>query len=104
MITVSQQQRWNDLVESEWSLMREKNLPKIDFEPLISHFQWNCDETCVLSQDGVLSVIGSASKYKHDKTLSDNRLSITMFRCGSASGTEGPIIFLAKGKKVRSIP
>ena len=84
--------------------MISSNLPKTSFSSKMPHFQWNGDETCVFSQDGMLRVLGSSSKKKHDKAVSDNMMSITMFRCGNAAGTQGPVLFLAKGKKDSSIP
>lgn len=58
----------------------------------------------VLSQDEQLHVLGSSSKMKHDKAVSDDRRPITMFRCGNVTGNQDPGIVLAKRKKESSVP
>ena len=76
----------------------------IEFKVQMPHFQWNGDETCALSHDGQPRGLRSASKKKYDKAVSDNMMSITMFRCGNAAGNQGSVIFLGEGKKDKSIP
>ena len=45
-------------------------------------------------------IIGSKDKPRHYKNCSDPRFLITPLCVGSASVVNGPVIFLAKGKKV----
>ena len=52
-----------------------------------------------MCSEGNLKIIGDA-KRRHDKNLSDNRISITVVRCGCASGTHGPVIFIMRGTEV----
>ena len=47
-----------------------------------------------------LKIIGDSEKGHHDKNISDNRISITVLRVGSAAGTHGPLIFIAKGLNI----
>ncbi len=75
------------------------NLPSNKFATLQPHFQLNLDETSVLGCNGNLRIVGSAEVKKHEKTMQDNRDSVTIIRIGSASGETGPWIFLLKGKK-----
>ena len=58
------------------------------------------DEICFLCNEGELRIIGDNDKPCHEKNCSDSRLSITVFRVGSAAGVNGLLIFLAKGIKV----
>ena len=44
--------------------------------------------------------MGDKEKRHHDKNISDNRVSITVVRVGSAAGTPGPVVFIAQGVKV----
>ena len=68
-----------------------------EFMKLKDCFTVNLDESCFMGSEGVLHVIGSAARKKHEKNTSDSRQSITIVRVGSAAGVEGPRIFLAKG-------
>ena len=68
-----------------------------EFMKLKDCFTVNLDESCFMGSEGVLRVIGSAARKKHEKNTSDSRQSITIVRVGSAAGVEGPRIFLAKG-------
>ena len=49
---------------------------------------------------GKLKVIGIKDKPRYDKNCSGSRFSLTLLRVGSASGANGPVIFLANGTKV----
>ncbi len=68
-----------------------------EFAKLKDCFTVNLDESCFMGSEGVLHVIGSAARRKHEKNTSDSRQRITIVRVGSAAGVEGPRIFLAKG-------
>jgi hypothetical protein len=68
-----------------------------EFMKLKDCFTVNLDESCFMGSEGVLRIIGSAARKKHEKNTSDSRQSITIVRVGSAAGVEGPRIFLAKG-------
>ena len=69
-----------------------------EFMKLKDCFTVNLDESRFMGSEGVLRVIGSATRKKHEKNTSDSRQSITIVRVGSAAGVvEGPHIFLAKG-------
>ena len=69
-----------------------------EFMKLKDCFMVNLDESCFMGSEGVLRVIGSAARKKHEKNTSDSRQSITIVRVGSAAaGVEGTCIFLAKG-------
>jgi hypothetical protein len=61
-------------------------------------FCLNLDETCFMASEGTLRVVGSNKKTKQEKNSNDSQDSITVVHIGSADGTEGPHIFLAKGK------
>ena len=46
------------------------------------------DETNLIADaDGKLRIVGAAEKNKHEKIVSDFRISITMYRNGEASGS-----------------
>ena len=49
--------------------------------------------------NGDLKIVGAKDKRKHERKVSDNRCSITMFRTGLPSGNNGPTAFILKGKK-----
>jgi len=74
------------------------NQPTELFKNLEEHFWANLDETCLMASDGTIKVIGSIAKAKTELIKDDCRASITVLRIGFASGTQGPLIFLAKGK------
>ena len=80
--------------------MRRTNSPRDIFIRYAHYFQLNLDETCFLCNEGELKIIGDNYKPCHDKNCSNSRFSITVLRVGSAAGVNGPVIFLAKGKKV----
>ena len=99
-INREQQLRWHFLIEAEWEYLRKNNLPEALFLSLREHFQLNLDESCFVCNDGILKIIGDGDKRHHDKNMSDSRVSITIVRCGSAAGTNGPVVFIANGKSV----
>ena len=77
--------------------MRRTNSPRDIFIRYAHFFQLNLDETCFLCNEGELKIIDDNDKPRHDKNCSDSRFSITVLRVGSATGVNGPVIFLAKG-------
>ena len=99
-INRDQQLRWHYLIEAEWENLRNINLPTPLFNSLHAHFQINIDETCFMCSEGNLKIVGDAKRRRHDKSISDNCISITVLRCGCASGTHGPVIFIMKGIEV----
>ena len=99
-INNNQQLRWHFLIETEWEHLRNVNTPTELFVTLHPHFQLNIDETCFMCSEGSLKIIGDAERKRHDKNVSDQRMSITVLRCGSAAGTHGPVIFVMSGNKV----
>ncbi len=82
-----------------WDERDEGACDKKEFDRLRDGLTWNLDETCFRAEDGVLKIIGSNERKKHEKNTSDSRLSITVVRIGSAAGIEGPRIYLGKGKE-----
>ncbi len=93
-IRVEQQLRWHNTIESVWEDHCLFNQPTNEFRVLQPHFQLNLDETCVMASIGSLKIVGSAEVKKHERTVSDNKDSITIVRIGSAAGVSGPWIFL----------
>ena len=61
----------------------------------------NLNESCFICNNGVLKIIGDKDKKRHDKNVSDNRLSITVVRCKNAAGNNGPVIFIGSGQMDR---
>ena len=98
-INKEQQLRWHYLIESEWRFLRATNQPTEHYLEVQKHFQLNLDESCFLCSEGVLKILGDAYRKRHDKNNSDNRVSITTVRIGSAGGSNGPVIFIAVGTK-----
>jgi hypothetical protein len=98
-LRTEQQLRWHNLVTTIWEEHRRVNQPSQEFLRLQDHFMINLDESNIQGSNGVLRVVGSAIVKKHEKTTQDCRESVTMIRIGSAAGTQGPWIFLVKGKK-----
>jgi hypothetical protein len=72
----------------------------IEFLQIQDHFQMNMDEYNCVASDGILRIVGSYDRKKHDKESADCRLSITALVVGNAAGTTGPVTVLGKGKKV----
>jgi len=79
---------------------RSLNLSAEKFNDLRPHFIVNVDETCVMASEGTVKVIGDEDREKHTKNICDNKDSITIVRVGNAGGTNGPLIFLAKGQRM----
>ena len=98
-ITVSQQLRWHNLVDTVWQEMLLSNTPQENYIPLKKYFMLNLDEACFMCCHGILKIVGDGSRKRHDKNISDNRTSISVVRCGSAAGDNGPVAFVMKGVK-----
>ena len=90
-ICVSQQYRWHMMIEAEWEDMRRTNSPRDIFIRYAHYFQLNLDETCLLYNEGELSIIGGNNKPCHDKNCSDLRFSIIVCQVGSALGEVGSV-------------
>jgi len=98
---VKQQLRWHACVDDAIEDMRRLNQPHSAFMQVEDHFFGNLDETCLMANaDGSIRVIASASKKKTEQNTDDSRASITSLRVGTAAGTQGPFIFLAKGSRI----
>ena len=80
--------------------MQRTNSPRDIFTRFSHYFQLNLDETSFFCNEGELKVLGRKDKPRHEKNRSDSRLSIAVLWVGSASGVNGPVIFMAKGTKV----
>jgi len=104
-LSVAHQWRWFENFEAGLDFLRRHNTgtcPKSGktFGELIDHFVVGGDETCLMSDsNGDLKIVGAKDKRKHERKVSDNRCSITMFRTGLPSGHNGPTAFILKGKK-----
>ena len=107
-ITVAQQFRWRKTVEKAMSILREKNTGVCNktgetFGELMEHFIIGGDETNLIADaDGDMKIIGEFGRKKHEKKVSDCRASVTMYRTGTAGGTNGPTVFLMEGKRVKT--
>jgi hypothetical protein len=103
-ITVKQQYRWHTTFDSAMATLRRNNtgvcpVTGKTFGELSPHFLIGGDEECLLASDGNVSVIGDKQKKKHEKRSADSRVSITLYRTGTAGGTTGPTAFLPAGVK-----
>ncbi|KAJ1449690.1 hypothetical protein M885DRAFT_590330 [Pelagophyceae sp. CCMP2097] len=106
-ITVAQQWRWHRLMDDTLKKLRERNVgccPKSGktFGEVLRHFVGGGDETGMLASSGNVTIIGDKGKRKHESNKDDSRVSISMFRLGSAAGTIGPTGFLMSGKKKKT--
>ena len=58
---------------------------------------------CMMADfNGDLKILGEHGKKKHEKKVSNNRGSITMFRTGTPAGSNGPTAFIMVGKSRRA--
>eukprot|EP00957_Ditylum_brightwellii_P076182 5790741-Ditylum_brightwellii.AAC.1 len=78
------------VIENVWEDLRRKNTPVAEFITLQPYFQLNFDETSFMRCKGTLRVVASADREKHNLNLADDRSSMTVLRCGSAAGVNGP--------------
>ena len=70
----------------------------MEFIAIQEHFQLNLNETCFMCNEGVLKIVCDKEKERHDKNVSDNRVSIIVVRYGNAAGSNGPVIFVGVGQ------
>ena len=105
-ITVPQQYRWHQAVDSAFTFLREKNEGTTPdgrtFGEVMPHFVLGGDETGLLASNGDVTVIGDKKKLKHEVSTAGSRVSITAYRCGSAAGSDGPTGFLPPGVRRKS--
>jgi hypothetical protein len=107
-ITVPQQFCWLRTYNSCLDDLRQRNLGVCNlkgkiFGELIRHFIFGGNETCMQAcANGVVKVVGSAGRKKHEKKTNDSRVSITMYPTGNVADVTGlPTIFLLEGKRKR---
>ena len=55
----------------------------------------------MMASDGIIKVLGSADKNKHENNIYGYRFSATTVRVGSAAGVDGPQVYLAKGERLK---
>ena len=79
------------------------NEQRDEFKILMDHFIGNLDESCLMSSDGAIKVISSASKKRTEKSTDDTRESINTVRTGFCSGDQTGYYFLAKEKRIERI-
>lgn len=68
--------------------VRAMNGNSKEFEEVIDYFSLNLDESNFMACEGVLRIVGSAMKKKHEKNTTDSRESVTTVRVGSSAATE----------------
>ena len=69
----------------------------------MEHFVICTDEACLLATPtGQVKVFGDKLKTKHERILSDSRVSITIVRTAATRGATGPTHFLIEGVKVKA--
>ena len=106
--TVAQQYRWFRNFDRALRFLREKNTGLCrrtgkSFGELIHYFVVGGDETCMMADsNGDLKILGEAGRKKHEKQVSNNRGSITMYRTGTPAGSNGPTAFIMAGKRRRA--
>ena len=90
------------------NILRERNtgvcrVTGKTFGELIEHFIIGGDETnLICDADGDMKIAGKFGRMKHEKKVSDCRASCTMYRTGSAGGSNGPTAFIMAGKEIRT--
>ena len=75
---------------------------KTDFRTIMKHFLLNLDEECFMAQDGDVKIVGGKLKSKHERNISDSRVSVTVVRIGSCGGSQGPTGFCLQGEMKRN--
>ena len=55
----------------------------------------------MMASDGIIKVLGSADKNKHEKNIAGSRFSVTTVRVGSAAGVDVSQVYIAKGKRLK---
>ena len=101
-ITVAQQYRWFTCVDRAFAFLRERNTGTtpggLSFGEVMADFILGGDESGLLASNGDVAIIGDKAKKKHEVTTAGSRTSITIYRSGSAAGSDGPTAFLPPGK------
>ena len=103
MVNPRQQRRWHAAVDLARKKLQARNLPDgtgVPYDSVESCFVVNFDEECLMSSDGVVSVIGSANGKKHEKEIA-GRTSITFTKVIGADGAVGPVFALMAGKTAK---
>lgn len=93
-------------IEKAYALLRERNTGLIPdgktFGEVMPHYIIGGDETCFLACSGDVNIIGDKDKKKHEQTVGNSRVSVTLYRTGSAAGVTGPTAFLPPGQRRRT--
>ena len=71
------------------------------FGKVIEHFILVVMRLALWASQGKTEIIGATRKKKHKKNTSDSRITISVYRLGSAGNNTGPTIFLTAGTKKR---
>lgn len=72
------------------------------FGELIENFLIGGNKTSLIADaDGDLRIVGEFGQKKHKK-VSDCWSLITIYRTGTLAGSNGPTVFIVKGKRIRS--
>jgi hypothetical protein len=85
---------------NRWDISKLSPPKIVEHYKLVDNFTLNLDESSMAASEGVLHIIGSRRKKKHEKNVADSRESITTVRVGSSANGDGPRFFLAKGKEI----
>jgi len=105
-VTIQSQHFWHLTVDAAYEELRQLNASAmsggVDFDDVMSSFIAGGDETCLLASEGGARVLGDKEISKHEAKSADSRVSITMYRTGTASGSTGPTGFLPAGHRVRA--
>ena len=102
-VTERQQQRWHIMYDDQRAVLHKLNTDDgtgVQFSKVEDAFVLNYDEVCLNSADGIVNIIGSATKRKHEKEGS-GRTTISMMQTISAAGSVGPVMSLMAGKAPR---
>ena len=82
-----------------WDPHRGSTEERAALKKLKNFFTLNLDESCVMASEGIVRVLGNKEKKKQERTIQDNRESITTVQAGSTGNIDGPRIYLAKCKE-----
>ena len=102
-VTPRQQRRWHDVVDAQRATLQKLNTDDgtgVQYTEVEDNFVVNYDEECLNAADGVVTVVGSKTKKKHEKEGS-GRTTISMMKTISAGGGVGPVMALMSGKTPR---
>ena len=104
-ITTEKLLRWHGTIEDALHELDRLNSWHADWEGIknsnkIDSFLGNMDETNMSAAEGATKVVASKYVKKQQMNKDDNRGTITIARCGLASGVDGPRFFLVKAEKI----